>query len=329
MPRSRSRRGTLGEEPKELAELRPPSTPTPITSRASGVVLPLTPQATPEQTGNSFAGEQEREPPSRQNHHARASPGDRYTVVFQPKNHRTTSTGASTAQYLSQYHLPQGLLAEDPPRQVRENLSSERPSGIPVRSSHAAQDQKRLSQEAESRYHDVWRIDRYQPEFPLPDRPPDHVNILTLEQPQFLGNPLQELPQSQLPAKTDNHQAVGPSPYPYARPLGVVDGNWVVNIPPSPSAAYLPGEERSRPPRTSRGNRANTERYVGRSGMTRHEWDAPPVIERALHAASVSMMQGLNVPVEVYRGLRDTYYPAPSRPNIIKAYPIRRRLPVR
>jgi hypothetical protein len=53
------------------------------------------------------------------------------------------------------------------------------------------------------------------------------------------------------------------------------------------------------------------------------------VIERALHAASVSMIQGLNVPVELYRGIRDTYYPLPNRPDIIKAYPIRKRLPVR
>ncbi|KAK4197311.1 Alpha/Beta hydrolase protein [Triangularia verruculosa] len=41
------------------------------------------------------------------------------------------------------------------------------------------------------------------------------------------------------------------------------------------------------------------------------------------------MIKGLEVPVDLYRGLRDVYYPTPDRPDIIKAYPVRRRLPVR
>jgi hypothetical protein len=327
-PQSLSRSSTFGEERKEPAEFRPPSTPTSGMSRASGDVLPLTPQATPEQTGKEISWGHDYEPASPENYHVRTSPGDGYTAVFQPKIHQQNSTGVATTQPVSQYHLPPGLLAEDPPRQVRD-VSSERPSRTPMNNSHAPQNQKGLAEDAQHRYHGVWRINRYQPDFPLPDRPSDHMNIQTLEQSRLAGNPLQELPRGQLPAESRNHQAIDPSPYPYARPLGAVDGDWVVNIPPSPSAAYLPGEHSVPSSRTRRGSRANTDRYLSRSDMTRHEWDAPPVIERALHAASVSMMQGLNVPVEVYRGIRDTYYPAPGRPNIIKAYPIRRRLPVR
>ncbi|KAK3324475.1 alpha/beta hydrolase fold protein [Cercophora scortea] len=41
------------------------------------------------------------------------------------------------------------------------------------------------------------------------------------------------------------------------------------------------------------------------------------------------MIQGLHAPMGLYRGLRDIYYPPPGRPDIIKAYPERRRLPVR
>jgi hypothetical protein len=110
--------------------------------------------------------------------------------------------------------------------------------------------------------------------------------------------------------------------------MEAVAGDWVVNI-PSPSVAYTPRDQRIRP--TGAGSRNGT---GGRHGIhwdqeTEHEWDAPSVIERAIHAASVGVMQGLNVPVELYRGLRDIYYPLPDRPDIIKAYPIRRRLPVR
>ncbi|KAK0751453.1 Alpha/Beta hydrolase protein, partial [Schizothecium vesticola] len=55
----------------------------------------------------------------------------------------------------------------------------------------------------------------------------------------------------------------------------------------------------------------------------------PPVIERAIHAASIGVIQGLTIPTELIRGLRDTYYPPPGRPDIVKAYQPRRRLPVR
>jgi hypothetical protein len=163
----------------------------------------------------------------------------------------------------------------------------------------------------------------------LADQPSHHEAIPDPGQPRFVGSPLQQLPRGQLPVELRNlHEAAG-APYPLARPTELGGGDWVINIPPSPSAAYLLEDQRTGTRTTRSRSRGGIERHNSRSEIRRHEWDAPPVIERALHAASVSMIQGLNVPVGVYRGLRDMYYPAPGRPNIIKAYPIRRRLPIR
>ncbi|KAK3390667.1 alpha/beta hydrolase fold protein [Podospora didyma] len=156
----------------------------------------------------------------------------------------------------------------------------------------------------------------------------------------FNGNPLAEPQRSQLSAEATPYQpqdAQNPYPYAQATSVGPTAGQWVVNIPPTPSAAYVPDEEattrRAKPRSRSRAGSARRggarQHIEPHHAPERHEWDAPPVIERAIHAASVSMIQGLTVPVVLYRGLRDMYYPPPGRPDIIKAYPVRRRLPIR
>lgn len=187
-----------------------------------------------------------------------------------------------------------------------------------------------LPEDEDARYHNVWRIQGYEPEFGLPAQP-----VTTLDadvQPTFSGNPLQGLPKSQLSAEAEPYKPLTretANPYPYAnKPRR---GDFAVDIPPSPTTTYVPGEHRRQHQQRSRSRNGVREgdRFTRRNRPGKHEWDAPPVIERVLHAASVSAIQGLNVPLELYRGLRDTYYPLPSRPDIIKAYSVRRRLPVR
>ncbi|KAK3352445.1 alpha/beta hydrolase fold protein [Lasiosphaeria hispida] len=164
------------------------------------------------------------------------------------------------------------------------------------------------------------------------------MEMETLAKASLSGDPLNKLPRSQLSAEAEPYrplarQTTNAYPYP-SKSRGT--GDWAVNIPPSPTATYVPPsvDPRHRPARPRSRSRSRARggegrgRYTGR-GPNKHEWDAPPVIERALHAASVSVIQGLTVPVELYRGLRDTYYPPPGRPDIVKAYPVRRRLPVR
>ena len=307
----------------------PTPPPGPDLNRAQDLELPLTPQATPEQHRRRPHNEEEgcESFPGGQSFHS--SPRKRYSAMFQPGDHdHQPSQGSEiTTQSPAQYHLPSGLLWDEPSREEQRRATRlttpepPRPSNLPVKLNQPAQHE-------EPRYHNVWRISSYQPDFPLPSRRPDPANIESLELIRFDGNPLQALPRGQLPSEPRNQHAAGIPPYPYARPVHG-EGDWVVNIPPSPNAAYFQGEQVTRAPRTRSRSRVRAERYISGNDSRRHEWDAPPVIERALHAASVSMIQGLNVPVEVYRGLRDAYYPAPGRPDIIKAYPIRRRLPVR
>jgi len=299
-------------------------------SEPQSVDLPLTPQATPDQGRHRRHEQEEDIPHSLREQHFGSNPVKEYTAVFQPKadGHHPLEDGGINTQPPAQYHLPFGLLSEESPWQERQRSAGPRPSS-PQRLSGKHRNQTSPEQHGEPRYHNVWRISSYQPEFPLPERWPDYANVAASGNTGFVGNPLRELPAGQLPSEPRNHRGVNSSAYPYARRRDSSGGDWVVNIPPSPSTAYFPGEQTSRAPRAGNGSGARTERYMSRSDASRHEWDAPPVIERALHAASVSMIQGLNVPVEVYRGLRDTYYPAPGRPDIIKAYPARRRLPIR
>ena len=320
--------GLFDEHFKPTPDLRTPPTPPPgrDSNRAQGLVLPLTPQATPEQSRGRTQNEGDYFPGQRS---IQSSPQNGYSAVFQPGDyaHQPSQEIERATQSPSQYHLPSGLLWDEAPHEEQRRATKPttptppRPSDFPLSLSQPAQDE-------EPRYHNVWRISSYQPDFPLPSRRPDPANVESLELTRFDGNPLQALPRGQLPPQPRHHQAAGMPPYPYARPVHG-EGDWVVNIPPSPNAAYFQGEQVTRAPRTRSRSRVRTERYISGNDARRHEWDAPPVIERALHAASVSMIQGLNVPVEVYRGLRDAYYPAPGRPDIIKAYPIRRRLPVR
>jgi len=299
-------------------------------SEARSVDLPLTPQATPDQSRHRQHKEEEDVVHTLKDQQLGSKVVKGYTAVFQPNTdgHYPVEDGVMNTQPPAQYHLPFGLLSEEPPWQEHQRSAGPRPSSPPKLSDKPLQQTSPAHRE-EPRYHNVWRISSYQPEFPLPERRPDYANVAASANTGFAGNPLRALPAGQLPSEPRNHQAVDSSAYPYARRRDSNGGDWVVNIPPSPSTAYFPGEQTSRAPRARNGSGARTERYMSRSDASRHEWDAPPVIERALHAASVSMIQGLNVPVEVYRGFRDTYYPAPGRPDIIKAYPVRRRLPIR
>ena len=312
--------------PSEETQHRTPDTPeTPSTPsrnhdlRWTSGGIPLTPDATPDQTRKS---------PHPGGGRVLTPSAGMYTPVFQPNSAGChLSTEGMPGQPQEEPHLPAELFSEGPSGMERED-SPKPATPAPSKPPPEIQDGN-SPQPGDSKYHDVWRINSYQPEFPLPDSQPQHMDAQTLEHAPFIGSPLQELPRGQLPPEPRNHQANSmQTPYPYARPDDSQTGDWAVNIPPSPTRAHFQGEQTARPRARSR-SRTGTERYVNRSEARRHEWDAPPVIERALHAASVSMMQGLNVPVEVYRGLRDTYYPAPDKPDIIKAYPARRRLPVR
>lgn len=209
------------------------------------------------------------------------------------------------------------------------------------------------SDQSDGHYRDVWNITDYAPEFPFPARPRGQA---TLEHAisHFDGSPLQEPPKSQLSAAAAAYrpplESITPVPagkiieYSYPSFGTAVEGDWAVDIPPSPTSAYHRVADDHSPARQPK-PRSRTKSKGGRNGgggssrltsrgedpavRERYEWDAPPVFERALHAASVGIFQGLAVPMGVYRGFRDIYYPPPERPDIIKAYPIRRRLPVR
>ncbi|GAB1316545.1 hypothetical protein MFIFM68171_06755 [Madurella fahalii] len=315
-----------------------PRTPSPVPNpvrAACGAGLPLTPEATPEQLAKrqwpNFAAEEEHVFRLEGGRHTEPDPEEGYTTVFQPQKETQNPPqhANTTLQSDQQYYSPAELLTEEQVQQGNRLRISKSDSGHtdPGTVSESPPDRD----EAQTRYHNVWRISSYQPDFPLPHRPPNNSNIQSPGDTRFHGNPLQGLPRSRLTVESVSRDPIdAPNPYPYAR--GSETGDWAVNMPPSPSTAYTPAEQRIRAPARSRngsGGMHNGGRYMSRSNVPRHEWDAPPVIERALHAASVSMIQGLNVPVELYRGIRDTYYPLPGRPNIIKAYPIRRRLPVR
>ncbi|KAK3903712.1 Arylacetamide deacetylase [Staphylotrichum tortipilum] len=312
----------LKEQHRTPETPEPPSTPPNPHSRRTPGAFPLTPDATPEQSRKS---------PRPGEGPVWSSNAGMYMCIFQPKDTRTVHTTDDGMPVQPQKHnvLPSEPFSEEPSQLEREH-SPKPATPIPPKPAALPQSDGSPPEPGDARYHDVWRINSYRPEFPLSDRQTEHIDAQTLEQAPFIGNPLQELPRGQLPPEPRNHEANAiQAPYPYARPDDSRTGDWVVSIPPSPTAAYFQGEQTTRPPRARSRSRTGTERYVSRSQARRHEWDAPPVIERALHAASVSMMQGLNVPVEVYRGFRDTYYPAPDKPDIIKAYPVRRRLPVR
>ncbi|KAK0643771.1 hypothetical protein B0T16DRAFT_188686 [Cercophora newfieldiana] len=245
------------------------------------------------------------------------------------------------------FHLPSGLLSEatlERPPQTRlasdaETTSTQGKWPSQREPAHQAPPEAPPVDETDSRYHNVWKIQDYEPEFPLPAKPAAiDVETQRLARADFSGNPLQELPKSQLSAEAEPFKpaVVEANPYPYAtNPLNT-GGDFAVDIPPSPTTTYVRAENHTRQPRQPRqrsrsrqGAREVRDRYTSRNAPGKHEWDAPPVIERALHAASVSVIQGLTVPVELYRGLRDSYYPPPGRPDIVKAYPVRRRLPVR
>ncbi|KXX74822.1 Arylacetamide deacetylase [Madurella mycetomatis] len=315
-----------------------PRTPSPVPDAvraARGAVMPITPEATPEQLVKrqwpNFAADEERAFRLEGSRCIESEPEEGYIAVLQSqKQPKDLPQKSSTTLPPNQnYHPSAELLNEDQVNQgsrLRKSKSNSRPA-----SPSAILDKSSDGDGVQTRYHNVWRINSYQPDFPLPPRPSNGTNIRSPGDTRFDGDPLQGLPRSRLTIEAVSRDHIdGPNPYPCAREADTND--WVVNMPPSPLAAYAPTEQRVRPPPRSRSRNnqmQNGGRYMSRSDIRRHEWDAPPVIERALHAASVSMIQGLNVPVELYRGIRDTYYPPPGRPNIIKAYPIRRRLPVR
>ncbi|KAK4208166.1 Alpha/Beta hydrolase protein [Rhypophila decipiens] len=200
---------------------------------------------------------------------------------------------------------------------------------------------------------DTWRISDYRPEFLLPARPTVQTTVdhATLARAPFDGTPLQELPRSQLSKSAEAHCPLKHTErragsYPDGKSGSSGAGDFAIDILPSPTSAYHRIPDDYRPAgqnrRQSRSGSSRRNKDVGagggrdtfrevdlESGRSRHEWDTPPVIERAFHAASVSIFQGLAVPMGLYRGFRDNYYPPPERPDIIKAYPVRRRLPVR
>jgi hypothetical protein len=156
------------------------------------------------------------------------------------------------------------------------------------------------------------QIRPHKPDFPLIKHWAPNHNI-TMAKGQFLGPPLRHPPRSQL--REDNRLDSQDTASPYRR-----TGDFVVDIPPSPAAAYIPGlDPHSKKPEAVR---------EGNDRGEQHGWQAS-IIERALNAASVGIIQSLSQPVEVFRGLRQMYYEPPEKPDIVKAYPIRPRLSVR
>ncbi|KAK4184618.1 Alpha/Beta hydrolase protein [Podospora australis] len=214
---------------------------------------------------------------------------------------------------------------EVPPNHTKANVTQNNPDQTVWQEGSKLQ---KAQEHQPEQYHQVWKISPYEPETPRPKRSSQHPEVST----GFRGNPLQQLALSQFSEATSyQHPSPSPSPYPYYntnRHQG--NGDWVVNIPPAPATTYAPPTHIPDRPKKPKRNLTEVEgRYTSRSAPKYHEWDAPPVIERALHAASVGVVKGLELPVELYRGFRDVYYPPPNRPDIIKAYPVRKRLPIR
>ncbi|KAK3986385.1 hypothetical protein QBC44DRAFT_344649 [Cladorrhinum sp. PSN332] len=267
----------------------------PATPVQSGTaILPLTPEATPESHQSRTKGS---------THVVTESESDRETLVAAYSNifHRDGDSGWGEPNTVEPRRNPK--LPSDSPvkatgivdRTVSPNTRQKIGSGPDHR------------QEPDPQYHQVWRISSYEPDFPLPSRLSQTTGSTLPKEGHFDGNPLQQLPQSQQPTGVAAYRPrITSNAYPYRTDSTSSSRDWIVNVP------NMTDQQRrhDHPPR-------------------HHEWDAPPVIERAIHAASVSMIQGLQVPLELYRGLREVYYPPPNRPNITKAYPIRRRLPVR
>lgn len=311
-----------------------PTTVEPTTvdpSSSHGRDLPPTPQATPKRVVKEIQND----------HHTdetgSSGPGVLPVCIQGGQIRGDESPHKAMAHPQGHYHLPSGLFTEELTTHLRRGgpqLSIFKPQAS-ASALDAQLGENFQAHEGKERpqYHNVWRIESYEPRFPLQHRPPDIHKGRTAnpEDVKFSGNPLREPPRSQLSAEPSRYHDTSSVPYPYTTLGEYGDRSYAVNIPPSPSATYMPGGQDVRPSRNQSRSRSRTrrERYVSRKNAGRHEWDAPPVIERAFHAASISMIQGLSVPVGVYRGLRDMYYPTPSRPDIIKAYSVRRRLPVR
>jgi hypothetical protein len=290
--------------------------------------LPLTPRATPERCERtpSWGDEDSSCPPEGKN--SLPSNTAEYAALYQPGHSKRPAPmeNKPSTQSDAHYHLPSDLLSDELSQQREQRGHHTAALGTSLRDADKPNSQIMPGAETEPVYHNIWRINPYQPEFPLPNRPEDYVDVQTLSQQRFVGSPLQQLPRGQLPAELRSSETADLGPYPWSRSSDPGGRDWTVDIPPSPSRAYVSEDQRVE----RRQNRSRArDQYIGRSEMRRHEWDTPSVIERAFHAASVSMIQGLNVPVEVYRGLRNIYYPAPDRPDIVKAYPIRQRLPIR
>ncbi|KAK0636438.1 Alpha/Beta hydrolase protein [Bombardia bombarda] len=284
--------------------------------------LPLTPEATPDQTSKPTRSKSETKTLQR-DQEAHFPSEDSAARNLKDSTIVDKDRRLQTPRATDPIHSPSGLLSHVTVERSDQN--------------------RRVGPEFEgveqrAHYHEVWRITDYAPEFPLPSRPYNQPLLAssTSAQPRFDGSPLKEPPRSQLSREASIYKLQDQSQtnsYSAQTPSESSNGDWVVNILSSPSEAYVPGDHRSPSSRTrsrSRtGGRYNRGRYPSHGRPGRQEWDAPPVIERAFHAASVGMIQGLTVPMGLYRGLRDIYYPPPERPDIIKAYPIRRRLPVR
>ncbi|KAK0722636.1 hypothetical protein B0T26DRAFT_826460 [Lasiosphaeria miniovina] len=307
-----------------------PSTPmsmpsTPVDSIPTrSFALPLTPEATPEQPRKHT------QPPAEipaASPKSPLSPQEIPYTALAPGPRRLEDEAVPEAA--EQFHLPSDLLIDAVVEQGRTKKAA--PAPVQLFDNASAND-------TNSHYHEIWKVTDYAPEFPLPSRPSTRGPRQSLTGNTRLdGTPLKELPRSQLSAVATPYQpqqTLDRYPHPRDEPGRAGVGQWAIDIPPSPSAAYVPEEDEGpRPTKPRRRSRTRQKhgggRFTERRQPERHEWDAPPVIERAIHAASVSMIQGLTVPVVLYRGLRDLYYPPPGRPDIIKAYPVRRRLPVR
>lgn len=304
--------------PPMLPRFSEPSTPVQHSSSA----LPPTPEATPERTAEPS---EELNPPG-------------YRKVFQPIDLERGNTSWELGE--------QSQAVTEPTYQHSEHLfhcqdrsANQQPQN---RNQSAAVHQHReldTTQDGpDTKYHQVWRISSYEPDIPLASRSSQAGSIRSPGNPRFEGNPLQQLPQTQQSKGIAIYRPrVAADAYPYSTDqTSGRSRDWIVNMPTtaapiaepiiSPAQQSLRRNQRSQ----TRGM-SQSDRYTNspRSKQKYHEWDAPPVIERAIHAASVSMVQGLQVPVELYRGFKEVYYPPPNRPNIIKAYPIRKRLPVR
>lgn len=345
--RSHSPNQAPGSSPTTSAPPQLPSTPV---MAPSNPAMPLTPEATPDSnkpartpvemtferllTPTPTLCEFEDALTSTPHQSPRVEPTYRPIDIQAPKD---TDWDEGAADH---FHLPPSLLADGattqgPPRS--EIPEPPRSRGWPSRqhaSPPSAEPQILSPEEEATGYHNVWRIKEYEPEFPVPKNSSAEsaAEVRRLTDVDFSGNPLQDPRKIQLSAEAEPFRPIArdvPSPYPYSNKPG--GGDFAVHIPPSPTSTYRP----RLPPRNRPARRDPPGRYTARRGTTsiqgprKNEWDAPPVIERAIHAASIGVIQGLTIPTELIRGLRDTYYPPPGRPDMVKAYQPRRRLPVR